>query len=416
MSDLGFRRFALRTLAATAALAWACHAGPATAGPSDSSIVIDADSGRVLAQHEPDAQNYPASLTKMMTLFLTFKGLENGSLALQQRFAVSAHAAEQAPSKLDLKPGETVPLHDLVFAIITHSANDAAVVIAENIAGSEPAFAQRMTAEARALGMNRTNFANASGLPNPDNVTTARDLSTLALALYRDFPKEYPWFATEEFTYNGVSYSNHNHLMHSFPGMDGIKTGYIRASGFNLAASAVRDGHRLIAVVMGGESAHSRDLQMASLLDGAFARAGADAEVADDAAAPDEAPDNLATRAIAAISPVGKAEAATGADAPAPHRARHAKMIDGWSIQVGAFAQHDMAEHAGELALQRLPATKGRVVEIVAPAHADKEQVFRARIVHFTHREAELACRELHKKHKNCAVIAPGAAQQVATN
>ncbi len=411
MSDLGFRRFVVRTLAAAAALAWACHAGPAEAGYS--SIVIDADSGHVLAQHAPDTTNYPASLTKMMTLYLTFKGLESGKLTMQQRFTVSAHAAAQAPSKLDLKPGDAVQLHDLIFAVITHSANDAAVVIGENIAGSEPSFAQRMTEQARALGMNHTNFANASGLPNPDNVTTARDLATLALALYRDFPKEYPWFATEEFSYNGVSYANHNHLMHSFPGMDGIKTGYIRASGFNLAASAVRDGHRLFAVVMGGELAHSRDLEMASLLDGAFARAGSATEVADDAA-PAEPQDSLAKRAMAAFSPVGKAEAATGTEAHAQRHTRHAKAIDGWSIQVGAFAQHDAAEHAGEQALQRLPAAKGRGVEVVAPAHADKGKVFRARIVHFSHHEAELACRELHMKHKNCAVIAPSATQMAA--
>lgn len=405
MRNLGFSRLLFRTLAAVAALACAYHGGPARAGSS--AIVIDADSGHVLAQHAADETNYPASLTKMMTLYLTFKGLESGQLSLQQRFSVSAHAAAQAPSKLDLKPGETIALHDLIFAIITHSANDAAVVVAENIAGSEPAFAARMTEEAHRLGMSHTNFANASGLPNPDNVTTARDLATLALALYRDFPKEYPWFATEEFTYKGTSYSNHNHLMSSFPGMDGIKTGYIRASGFNLAASAVRDGHRLIAVVMGGESAHSRDLEVASLLNGAFARAGTETEVADDAAAPDEPQESLARRAIAAISPVGKAEAATGAIDNPRHKVRHVRALDGWSIQVGAYAAQDAAEHAGELALQRLPAVKGRIVEIVPPAHADKEHVFRARIVHFTHREAELACRELHKRHKSCAVIAP---------
>ena len=412
MRDLGFCRFVFRTLTAVAALAWVCHGGPARAGSS--AIVIDADTGHVLSQHAADDQNYPASLTKMMTLYLTFKGLEGGQLSLQQRFLVSAHAAAQAPSKLGLKPGETVPLHDLIFAIITHSANDAAVVIGENIAGSEPAFAARMTQQAHLLGMNHTNFANASGLPNPDNVTTARDLATLALALYRDFPKEYPWFATEEFTYKGVSYSNHNHLMSSFPGMDGIKTGYIRASGFNLAASAVRDGHRLIAVVMGGESAHARDLEAASLLDGAFARTANETEVADDAAASDEPQDSLAKRAIAAISPVGKAEAATGAVDTPRRKIRRAKPIDGWSIQLGAYPAHDAAERAAELTLQRLPAAKGRVVEIVPPAHADKEQVFRARIVRFTHREAELTCRELHKRHKSCAVIAPGIARVAA--
>jgi D-alanyl-D-alanine carboxypeptidase len=419
MSDLVFPRFVFRALGVLALLAWALHASPAKAGYS--AIVIDADSGRVLAQNDPDALNYPASLTKMMTLYLTFKGLESGQLSLWQPFTVSAHAAAQAPSKLDLKPGSTVSLHDLIFAVITHSANDAAVVIGENIAGSEPAFAALMTFQARALGMTHTNFANASGLPNPDNVTTARDLATLALALYRDFPKEYPWFATEEFAYNGVSYVNHNHLMHSFPGMDGIKTGYIRASGFNLAASAVRDGHRLIAVVMGGESAHSRDLQMAALLNSAFAHDGtANAAVADDAApAPDasqdEAQDSLANRAIAAISPVAKAEAATGDETQPARHVRRAKVIDGWSIQVGAYPEQDLAQRAAEQALQRVPAMKGRVVEVLPPAPSDKEQVFRARVVHFNHREAELACRELHKRHKSCAVIAPYAAQ-VATN
>jgi D-alanyl-D-alanine carboxypeptidase len=411
MRDLGFCRLACRSLAAAAVFASICGTGVAQAG-TNSSIVIDADTGRVLAQHDPDAINYPASLTKMMTLYLTFKGLESGKLTLQQHFLVSTHAAAQAPSKLDLKPGESVALHDLIFAIITHSANDAAVVLAENEAGSEPAFAQRMNEEARALGMLHTHFDNASGLPDPNNTTTARDLATLARALYRDFPKEYPWFATEDFSFNGVSYANHNHLMHSFPGMDGIKTGYIRASGFNLAASAVRDGHRLVAVVMGGESAHSRDMEMASLLDRAFAEnnTGATTEVADDATAAPQpgGPNDSIGNAIAALSPVTKAEAATQDRTPRRHIVRR---IDGWSIQVGAYKDRTQAVHAGELALHRLPAVKGRVVEVVAPAHSDKEQVFRTRIVHFNHREAEMACRDLHRHHKNCAVIAPGEPQ-----
>jgi D-alanyl-D-alanine carboxypeptidase len=396
-------------LAWAAALVLACG-GSAVAGYS--SIVIDADSGKVLAQHAPDAQNYPASLTKMMTLFLTFKGLEGGTLKLDQRFAVSAHAAAQAPSKLDLKPGDSVALKDLIFALITHSANDAAVVLAENIAGSEPAFVERMNRAAKALGMTHSHFANPNGLPNPDNVSTARDLAALALALYRDFPKEYPWFSTEDYSFRGVNYANHNHLMHSFDGMDGIKTGYIRASGFNLAASAVRNGRRLVAVVMGGESAHSRDMKMASLLDAAFARKD-ETQIAQDAA-PGDGGDTLAHRAgraLAALSPVSKAEAATHGIVRAHVREHHPQLAEAWQIQVGSYIRHDMAEHAAELALQRISAAKGHPVMVVAPARAAKDHVFRARLAHFTHREAEAACRTLHRKHHGCAVIAPDAAQ-----
>jgi D-alanyl-D-alanine carboxypeptidase len=381
-----------------------------------SSIVLDAETGTVVMQHLPDAQNYPASLTKMMTLYLTFQGLEQGKLTLDQRFAVSAHAAAQAPSKLDLKPDETVALKDLIFSVITHSANDAAVVIAENIAGSEPAFALRMTHQAQALGMANTNFANASGLPNPDNITTARDLAILARALYRDFPKEYPWFSTEEYSYRGVSYANHNHLMSSFEGMDGIKTGYIRASGFNLAASAVRDGRRLIAVVMGGESAHSRDMKMAALLEDAFARPTTpNTQVADDAD-PNEGRETLAHRAIAALSPVGRAQAATDSAPRRAVRETHAARAatEGWSVQVGAFTQRNAAERAAEQALARIATAKTRTVLIVPPGRTDKDQVYRARLVHFSERDAEAACRSLHKKHKSCAVIAPDATQMAA--
>ena len=380
-----------------------------------SSIVLDAESGSVVMQHLPDTQNYPASLTKMMTLYLTFQGLEQNKLTLDQRFIVSDHAAAQAPSKLDLRPGETVALKDLIFSVITHSANDAAVVLAENIGGSEPAFAQRMPRQARTLGMANTNFANASGLPNPDNVTTARDLATLARALYHDFPKEYSWFSTPEYSFHGVSYANHNHLMHSFEGMDGIKTGYIRASGFNLAASAVRDGHRLIAVVMGGESAHSRDMKMAALLEDAFARPAASTQIAEDQD-PNEGHESLAHRAIAALSPVGHAEAATDDTPPrhARHEAHIVRVTEGWSIQVGAFTQRDAAERAAEQAMGRIAVAKTRVVIIVPPSRTDKEKVYRARIVHFGERDAETACRSLHKKHKSCAVIAPEATQMAA--
>ncbi len=393
-----------------------------------SSIVIDAESGGVLGDADADAQNYPASLTKMMTLYLTFEQLEAGKLHLDEHFTVSAHAASQAPSKLDLAPGQAVLLKDLILAVVTHSANDAAVVLAEGIGGSEPAFAERMTAKAHALGMSRTEFHNASGLPagphQLPNLTTARDLSRLALALYRDFPHEYSYFATEEFVYKGIPYANHNHLMSSFKGMDGIKTGFIRASGFNLAASAVRNGHRLIGVVMGGESAHARDLKMAGLLNTAFAGSGrpatemAVAETGRSETAQIDSGDTAeasfaarASHALAKFSPVARAEAATTViHGTARHSARHEVRETnlGWSIQVGAYAQHAAAVHAGETALPSVAGGhRGKAVEVVPPSPSDKERFYRARITHFSEAEAETACRVLHKKHHDCAVIAP---------
>lgn len=384
--------------------------------PGDiSSIIIDAQTGKVVSEHNADRPDYPASLTKMMTLYLAFGALEQGKISLDDEFVVSAHAARQAPSKLGLRPGQRIAVRDLILAIVTHSANDAAVTIAENLAGSESAFAQRMTATAHALGMTATTFRNASGLPTPPNMSTARDLATLARALWRDYPTEYHFFATEEFTYRGSVYETHNHLMASFAGMDGIKTGYIHASGFNLAASAVRNGRRLIGVIMGGSSAHSRDLQMAGLLDDAFAGAAPAADSTMRTASGDDT-SNTAVAAntpspMAELNPVQRAEAAVPqrvAKPPAP-TLRALKNSHTWEIQVGAFGNQNSAQHAARLALARLRLPE-RAAHVVPPAPGDKEPLFRARIVGFTQREAEYACRLLREKphgHKLCAVIAP---------
>jgi D-alanyl-D-alanine carboxypeptidase len=302
-------------------------------------IVIDAGNGQILSAHDPDSLNYPASLTKMMTLFLTFDALEHRRITLDQRFPVSRHAAVQAPSKLGLVPGSSLPVRELILAVVTHSANDAAVVLAEGLAGTEATFAMRMNDRARALGMTRTNFRNASGLPDRFQYTTARDLSTLALALYRTFPKEYAYFATENFTYHGETYANHNHLMEAFQGMDGIKTGFINASGFNLAASAVRDNRRLIGVIMGGRTAVSRDMDMAELLDDAFAHRGQrspDSSTFASNAAPkhDNLPlrngDNLSALSVVAAASPQQTEPEIEHPAPgyrtvAAHRHRHGR-------------------------------------------------------------------------------------------
>src|SRR5260370_27117837 len=210
---------------------------------------------------------FPAWLTKMMTMSLTFEALNQGKLRLDQPLYGSDEAASRAPSKMALTPGDSVPVHDLILGVVTKSANDAAAALAEGLAGSEANFARYMNWKARQLGMDHTWYQNASGLPDPDQRTTARDVARLGLALYHQFPREYRYFSTREFDFRGELLRSHNHLLEWYPGLDGIKTGYGNASGFNLAASAVRDGHRLIGVIMGGRSARGRDVQMASLLD-----------------------------------------------------------------------------------------------------------------------------------------------------
>ncbi|HKW53975.1 MAG TPA: D-alanyl-D-alanine carboxypeptidase family protein [Stellaceae bacterium] len=416
MLRAGFNRFTAIRLATALAGAVFLWASPASAriAKTDSSIIIDADTGQVLSEHNADAKAYPASLTKMMTLYLAFEALEAGRITLDQSVRVSHHAQNQAPSKLGLVDGQTVPFHDLILGLITRSANDAAVVVAEALAGSERNFADRMTEKARELDMTNTSYRNASGLPNPGQLTTARDLAKLAQALYRDFPKEYALFATEEFTYKGSTYVNHNRLMQSFEGMDGIKTGYIRASGFNLAASAVRNNRRLIGVVMGGRSAYARDTEMAQLLNEGFG-GGAAPAIATASTTTEDEPDatvaDRARRTIASLSPVGRAEAAI------PTHARTARTRHGgWSIQVGAFSDEEPAARAAAKALARLPAPRGKSTLVLAPAHIDKEPVYRARIVNFTEREATKACRTLHRKHLQCSVVAPGTVQQAALN
>ena len=276
----------------------AAHAGYAA-------IVVDAKSGKVLEAVNPDQENIPASLAKMMTLYLTFQSLQNGKLKLNQMLPVSAVAAGKAPTKLDLRSGQSISVRDCILGMIVKSANDAATVAAERIGGSEAAFAKLMNAEALRLDMSDTRFANASGLPNPDNRTTARDMAKLAQALYRDYPQYTPFFATKEFTFRGRVVRGHNNLMRRYAGMDGLKTGYTEASGFNLASTAIRSGQRLFAVVMGGQTAASRDKEMARLLDKGFEQEPA----ADARAAKADAGGN-AGKLLAALSPISSAEAA----------------------------------------------------------------------------------------------------------
>jgi D-alanyl-D-alanine carboxypeptidase len=234
--------------------------------PAFSSIIVDGNSGATLAATNPDAIRHPASLTKIMTLYLLFERMDAGKMKLDTEMSVSEHASEQAPTKLGLRPGQTIRVEDAIKGLVTRSANDAAVVIAETIAGDEDDFAKQMTRKARALGMNRTTYRNASGLPDDDQVTTARDQATLGRAIQDRFPRYYRYFSTLTFNYHGQSIRNHNHLLGNVEGVDGIKTGYTRASGFNLVTSMRRGNRHLVGVVLGGRSGSSRDATMRSLL------------------------------------------------------------------------------------------------------------------------------------------------------
>lgn len=240
--------------------------------PLYAAFVMDADTGLILHQENASKQAHPASLTKMMTLLMVFDALENRQLKLSDRIRFSKHSAGMPPSKIGLKAGSTISVENAIYALVTKSANDVAAAVGEKIGGSESNFALMMTKKARALGMNNTTFRNASGLHDPKQVTTARDFARLSLVLIRSYPKYYTYFSTSNFLFQGNSYHNHNRLMETYKGMDGIKTGFINPSGFNLAASAKRDGRRLIAVVFGGKTAKSRNDRMAKLLDDGFAK------------------------------------------------------------------------------------------------------------------------------------------------
>jgi D-alanyl-D-alanine carboxypeptidase len=234
--------------------------------PPTASIIVDGNTGNVLHTSNADALRHPASLTKIMTLYLLFEGLDAGKIKLDTPLKISAHATEQAPTKLGLKIGQTIAVEDAVKAVVTKSANDIAVAIAENLAGDEDEFCRMMTRKARELGMSHTTYVNASGLPDDDQITTARDQALLGRAIEDRFPRYYKYFSTQEFVYHGEALRNHNHLLGAVGGVDGIKTGYTRASGFNLVTSVHRDGRYIIGVVLGGRSAFERDAHMRELI------------------------------------------------------------------------------------------------------------------------------------------------------
>jgi D-alanyl-D-alanine carboxypeptidase len=272
------RRFARRFLLAVFVAVAAATMTPAaqakiplfTSQPKYAAIVVDAKTGEVLYAQQADSPRYPASITKIMTLYLAFEAISKGTLSPNDLITVSPRAAAQAPTKLGLRAGQTIPVIEAMTAISVMSANDMAVALAEKIGGSESRFAALMTLKAQALGMTNSHFVNANGLPDSRQITSARDIAILSRAVMRDYPQDYAFFGKRQFTWRGRTVANHNHLLGKMPGVDGIKTGFTNASGFNLAASAVRDDRRLIAVVMGGNSVAARDSHVADLLETGF--------------------------------------------------------------------------------------------------------------------------------------------------
>jgi len=382
-------------------------ASAASGADKFSALIIDVDSGRIMQQVNPDAERFPASLTKMMTLYLAFDALESGRLKLQQPLSVSARAQAQSPSKLGLKAGATIPAEQAILGLVTRSANDAAVVLAEALAGSEDAFAEKMTARAHALGMSRTQFQNASGLPDSEQRTTARDMATLGLALIRDHPRYYPYFSTKKFVYRGQAIKNHNHLLTRYKGTDGIKTGYTSASGFNLVASVRRGDHHVIGVVFGGTSGPARDARMMAMLDNAFADLqGSGMTVAMAKARPrgdgETAPSEQAT--IARMPQQLSVAQGDQEDETSPLAKTAAlKHSSKWGVQVGAFSKRAPAlAHLRQVTEKAPGPLKGALPQVIGAG-----KLFRAQLLGLTEARARDACQKLAKARLSCVLMPP---------
>ncbi|MCX8503246.1 MAG: D-alanyl-D-alanine carboxypeptidase [Beijerinckiaceae bacterium] len=365
--------------------------------PPYSELVVDARSGKTLYAVAPDAQRHPASITKVMTLYLLFEELDAGRLNLGSQIKISQWAQKQAPSKLGLNAGDTISVEDAIKAVVTKSANDIAVAIAEQIGGTESNFADLMTKKAKALGMTRTVYANASGLPNPRQLTTARDLVTLGKSLQQLFPRYYAYFSLRSFDYEGDTIANHNKLLGRVDGVDGIKTGYTQASGFNLLTSVHQDDHALLAVILGGRSGPARDRRMAELIDTYIDNAsGVDGKKKVAAnAAPISQGD---TEAVTA--PVTPKVTAKAPDAPASTLS--ARVEQNWWIQVGVAKSEKQAQSV----LAEIRKSKD-VLSADAVAAAEKvnvggKEMWRSRFTKLSEMDAAAACTKLKKRGIAC--------------
>lgn len=361
-------------LAATMILADSVSAEAEAANPKYAGIVVDAKTGNILYSENPDRLQYPASLTKMMTLYMTFEALEAGRISLDTRVPFSAHASAQAPTKLGVKAGSSITVEQGILGLVTLSANDAATALGELLGGSEDRFAQMMTAKARALGMTRTTYRNANGLPNTAQMTTARDQARLGIALRQHFPQYYGYFSTRSFKFGKRVINSHNRLVGSVRGVDGIKTGYTRAAGFNLVSSVQVDGRSIVGVVMGGASTPARDNQMRKLIAAYLPKASTRGGTT-----------NLIAQAPASQVPAVAAPKVAAADVDLPHsgpvpdtRYEVASAAEVASTSEVAYAEAPSSKSANPLLSARVvaPATEkvAAAIPTPAPAYVPEEQ------------------------------------------
>ncbi|HYH21649.1 MAG TPA: D-alanyl-D-alanine carboxypeptidase family protein [Azospirillum sp.] len=404
-------------LGAALLLAGASASGVALAARA--TLVVDADGGRVLHAENANLRSFPASTTKMMTAYLAFEALAKGELKLDEDLAVSAHAAGQGGQSLELEPGTRIKARDALVGMLVESANDAAVVLAERLGGGEAAFAERMTAKARELGMARTRFRNASGLNHPEQVVTARDMAVLALALLRDFPDRYGLFATRGFAHKGESYTTVNGFLVNYPGADGIKTGFTCAAGYNLVASAVRGGRRLVAVVLGETSRGERAGTVAELMNAGFAKPAPEPArtLADldptQTGEPDPPPQGVIAESCASIiaTPGAPGVGLAGLGVPGVRAA-------GWSVEVvGGFADPATARAIGNRTLAREPTLRGGRIGVLR-RRGGGVLGFRPLVLGLTEQAAKQGCFRMRQRGLRCIVLSPqhlvAAAEQAA--
>jgi D-alanyl-D-alanine carboxypeptidase len=425
------------------------HRAPVVYVEKFAAIVVDASSGRVLYEKMAQEKRYPASLTKMMTLYLLFEQIDKGKISLSTQMTASAYASSQDPTKLGLQAGDTLTAEDAIKALVIRSANDVAVVVAEHLAGSEYQFAQRMTAKARDLGMLSTNFVNASGLPDENQRSTAFDMMLLSRRLIADHNEFYPYFRLQSFVWGGRSYEGHNNLLKFFDGADGLKTGYTRMSGFNLASSATRQDKRLISVVMGGRSARERDNQTAQLLETEFTKLGlgrpapvimamsplvldeeetaaAEAEqpasesqppAVEPVATPPVGPDDKISQAksnagMVAAAPASSKEFGQGDSEDAARSVTPPATGSKWGIQVGAHSSRDNADNQLRSVKQRMRDLLGTADGAIVPLTVHGNTFYRVRFGAFTPKKAESLCDKIQERGVSCLVVTDGSWDQ----
>lgn len=393
------------------------------ANPLHASIVIDVDTNQVLHELHADASRYPASLTKMMTLYILFEALEQRKLNLDTPLHVSNYAASMPPTNINLRSGDSISVREAITALIVRSANNVAAVVAEAIAGDEISFGQMMTDKAHRMGMHSTTFRNASGLPNNQQITTARDMAKLSARLMKDFPQYYYYFSTPSFNFRGVTYTSHNRMVRNVYGVDGLKTGFIRASGFNIATSAKRNNRRVIVVVMGGRTAALRDHQVSQLLEYSF-NGGSPVQFAiNDAIARPvtvtaqrasyklPAPGasstalldrNKKNKPIRSGKPVSVPQQAARTKAATQQLVKTAAKGGLWEVQIGSYEQQKKAHAQAKAAKKWVP---GSVV--ISEIAVSNRKLYRARLVGLQEKQARAGCQSLSRQGMECLIVRP---------